>query len=55
MSAGTFTTLRAELSPLGWSEIVDVVSQYAREQGIARWDDAARQLAQAARDRAEES
>lgn len=55
MSPGTFTTLRAELAPLDWAEIVDVVSQFAREQGIARWDDAARQLAQASRDRAEES
>lgn len=46
---GTFTTLRAELAPLEWSEIVGVVSEYARAQGI-RWDDAARQLANAAAD-----
>jgi hypothetical protein len=44
---GTFTTLRAELAPLEWSEIVNMVSDYARTQGI-RWDDAARQLATAA-------
>lgn len=47
---GTFTTLRRELAPLTWSEIVDVVSQYARERGIRRWDDAARELATAAQD-----
>lgn len=46
---GTFTTLRRELAPLTWSEIVGVVSQYARERGI-RWDDAARELATAAQD-----
>lgn len=47
--AGTFTTLRRELAPLTWSEIVGVVSQYAREYGM-RWDDAARELATAAQD-----
>jgi hypothetical protein len=52
---GTFTTLRRGLAPLGWSEIVDVVSQYAREQGISRWDDAARELAQAIREQADAS
>ena len=54
MTPGTFTTLRAEFSDLDWSSIVDIVSQYAREQGM-RWDDAARQLAQAARDHADAS
>lgn len=44
---GTFTTLRAELAPLDWAEIVETVSQYARTQGL-RWDDAARELAAAA-------
>ncbi len=44
---GTFTTLRRELAPLDWSEIVDTVSHYARTQGM-RWDDAARELASAA-------
>jgi hypothetical protein len=47
---GTFSTLRAELAPLEWSEIVAIVSDHARDQGI-RWDDAARQLADAAADR----
>lgn len=47
---GPFATLRAELAPLTWVEIVAVVSEHARTQGI-RWDDAARQLAQAAADR----
>ena len=47
---GTFTTLRRELSPMTWTEIVDLVSQYARSQGL-RWDDAARALAQDAQDR----
>ena len=46
--AGTFTTLRRAFAPMTWAEIVAVVSQYAREQGI-RWDDAARALADAAR------
>lgn len=46
---GTFTTLRAELAPLDWAEIVDTVSHYARAQGL-RWDDAARELASAASD-----
>ena len=49
MSAGTFTTLRRELASLDWAEIVAIVSDHAREQGM-RWDDAARQLATAARD-----
>lgn len=44
---GTFTTLRAELAPLDWAEIVETVSHYARTQGL-RWDDAARELAAAA-------
>lgn len=44
---GTFTTLRAALAPLEWSEIVGIVSEHARSQGM-RWDDAARQLADAA-------
>jgi hypothetical protein len=44
MIAGTFTTLRRELAPLSWSEIVGVVSEYARDRRI-RWDDAARELA----------
>lgn len=44
---GTFTTLRTELAPMGWSEIVDFVSDYARSRGL-RWDDAARELANAA-------
>lgn len=48
---GTFTTLRRELEPLTWDEIVAVVDQYARDQGI-RWDDAARQLAHSAREAA---
>lgn len=47
---GPFATLRAELAPLDWSEIVETVSQYARSQGL-RWDDAARELANAAADR----
>ena len=50
MNTGTFTTLRRELAPMEWSEIVDLVSQYARAQGL-RWDDAARVLAQDATDR----
>lgn len=49
MIAGTFTTLRRELAPLPWSDIVAMVSDHARAQGL-RWDDAARQLAAAARD-----
>jgi hypothetical protein len=49
VNPGTFTTLRRELAPMKWDEIVDVVSDHARDQGI-RWDDAARQLATAARD-----
>jgi hypothetical protein len=48
VTAGTFTTLRRELAPLDWSQIVDTVSDYARQRGI-RWDDAARELASAAR------
>lgn len=47
---GPFATLRAELAPLEWGEIVGIVSDHARAQGI-RWDDAARQLADAAADR----
>lgn len=47
MTAGTFTTLRRELAPLTWSEIVGVVSDYARDRRL-RWDDAARELAHAA-------
>jgi hypothetical protein len=41
---GTFTTLHRELAPMDWSEIVELVSTYARAQGL-RWDDAARELA----------
>lgn len=48
MNSGTFTTLRRELAPLEWSEIVGIVSQYARTQGM-RWDDAARELADEAK------
>lgn len=48
MNPGTFTTLRRELAPLEWSEIVGIVSQYARTQGM-RWDDAARELADEAK------
>lgn len=48
-TAGTFTTLRRELAPLTWAEIVAVVSDYARARRI-RWDDAARELARDARD-----
>lgn len=44
---GTFTTLRRELAPMDWAEIVELVSTHARAQGI-RWDDAARELAAAA-------
>lgn len=47
MNPGTFTTLRRELQPMDWSQIVDLVSHYAREHGL-RWDDAARSLASAA-------
>lgn len=47
---GPFATLRAELAPLTWVEIVGIVSEHARAQGI-RWDDAARELATAAADR----
>lgn len=47
---GPFATLRAELAPLTWVEIVGIVSEHARSQGI-RWDDAARELATAAADR----
>lgn len=47
---GPFATLRAELAPLEWAEIVGIVSEHARMQGI-RWDDAARELATAAADR----
>lgn len=46
MSAGPFTILRREFAPLPWGEIVGIISQYARSQGI-RWDDAARALAAA--------
>jgi hypothetical protein len=52
--AGTFTTLRRELDPMTWTEIVDLVSQYARSQGM-RWDDAARELAQDAQERRDAS
>jgi hypothetical protein len=52
--AGTFTTLRRELSPMCWSEIVELVSTYARSRGL-RWDDAARELAQDAQERADAS
>lgn len=48
--SGTFTTLRRELAPMDWAEIVELVSQYARSHGM-RWDDAARELAQDAQDR----
>lgn len=48
MRPGTFSTLRTAFAPMTWAEIVEVVSQYAREQGIQRWDDAARELAAAA-------
>jgi hypothetical protein len=48
VNPGTFSTLRRVLDPMTWAEIVDFVSLYARENGIARWDDAARQLAAAA-------
>jgi hypothetical protein len=51
---GTFTTLRRELAPMTWTEIVDLVSQYARSQGL-RWDDAARELADDARERRDAS
>lgn len=44
---GTFTTLHREFAPLTWSEIVQIISQHAREHGI-RWDDAARAIATAA-------
>lgn len=43
---GTFTTLRRELAPMEWAEIVALVSDHARAQGL-RWDDAARDLANA--------
>ena len=33
---GTFTTLRRELAPMEWAEIVDLVSNYARAQGLRR-------------------
>lgn len=46
---GPFATLRQELAPMPWSEIVAMVSDHARAQGL-RWDDAARQLAAAARE-----
>jgi hypothetical protein len=49
MNPGTFTTLRRELAPMEWDEIVELISDHARTQGI-RWDDAARQLATAARE-----
>lgn len=51
---GTFTTLHRALAPMDWAEIVDLVSQYARAQGI-RWDDAARELAADARDQPDAS
>ena len=46
---GTFTTLRTVLAPMTWAEIVAVISEHARDQGI-RWDDAARNIASAARE-----
>jgi len=49
VNPGTFTTLRRELAPMGWDEIVALVSDHARAQNL-RWDDAARQLAVAARE-----
>lgn len=49
MNAGPFTTLRRALAPMEWSEIVAMVSDHARDQGL-RWDDAARAIAAAARD-----
>lgn len=49
MNPGTFTTLRRELAPMEWAEIVELVSDHARSQGM-RWDDAARELAAAARE-----
>jgi hypothetical protein len=52
--SGTFTTLRRELSPMDWSEIVELVSTYARSQGL-RWDDAARELARDAQERSDQS
>ena len=51
---GTVTTLRRELAPLDWAEIVDLVSNYARSQGL-RWDDAARELAADAREQRDAS
>lgn len=54
MNRGTFTTLRVALDPMTWSEIVDLVSQYARSQGL-RWDDAARELARESRVQADAS
>lgn len=54
MNPGTFTTLRRGLAPMDWSDIVAMVSDHARAQGM-RWDDAARELAQAVRDQAEAS
>lgn len=50
MTRGPFATLRAELAPLEWHEIVSIVSEHARAQDM-RWDDAARELASAAADR----
>ena len=43
-----------ELAPMDWAEIVDLVSNYARSQGL-RWDDAARELAADAQDRRDAS
>jgi hypothetical protein len=54
MNPGTFTTLRSALAPMDWSDIVAMVSDHARSQGL-RWDDAAREVAQAVRDQAESS
>ena len=39
---------------MDWAEIVDLVSNYARSQGL-RWDDAARELAADAQDRRDAS
>lgn len=54
MNAGTFTTLHRELAPMAWAEIVELVSHYARSQGL-RWDDAARELAADAQERSDAS
>ena len=44
----------APAAPMDWAEIVDLVSNYARSQGL-RWDDAARELAADAQDRRDAS